>query len=163
MLFYRMMKEIPQNIPHAFLVTHTSRILHSYQKWTGKNLISTELVPKKSAMALFYAPFVVVSSTADSDPILNYGNQKALDLWEMSWETLTRTPGRHTAEPMHRDERQKFLEQVQKNGFIENYSGIRISSTGKRFKIEKATVWNLIDEAGHFYGQAATFSNWRFL
>ena len=95
--------------------------------------------------------------------ILNYGNQKGLDLWEMTWEILTKTPGRDTAEPMHREERQKFLDVVQKNGFIENYSGIRISSTGKRFEIEKAVVWNLVDIDGKFAGQAAMFNHWKNL
>ena len=34
--------------------------------------------------------------------MLNYGNRAALTLWEMSWEELTRTPSRLTAEPVAR-------------------------------------------------------------
>jgi hypothetical protein len=40
---------------------------------------------------------------------------------------------------------------------------VRVSKSGRRFIIEKATVWNLLDEVGAPCGQAATFGNWRFL
>lgn len=158
-----MQKELPPHIPREFATAQTRHILDSYKKWTGKNLIDPLNDSYLQACRLFWAPFVVVTSTNDPDPILNYGNQTALNLWEMSWQTLTQTPGRKTAEPIHRDERQKFLDTVKKNGFIDHYSGIRISSTGKRFKIEQATVWNLVDCAGKILGQAATFKNWTHL
>jgi hypothetical protein len=29
--------------------------------------------------------------------------------------------------------------------------------------IEQATVWNLLDDNGAFYGQAAMFKHWKFL
>jgi len=32
--------------------------------------------------------------------------------------------------------------------FSEGYRGVRISRTGKRFLIERATVWNVPNEAG---------------
>jgi hypothetical protein len=81
----------------------------------------------------------------------------------MDLETLTRTPSRLTAEPMHRDERAEFLRRVREQGFIDDYSGIRISSKGRRFRIGQATVWNVTDALGNYAGQAATFSNWEFL
>ncbi len=75
----------------------------------------------------------------------------------MDWNTFTRTPGRHTAEPVEREERARFLETVRKQGYVDDYRGIRISSTGRRFEIRQATVWNLIDEGGQYAGQAVTF------
>ena len=59
-------------------------------------------------------------------------------------------------------ERARLLQQVTEHGFINDYSGVRISKTGKRFVIEQATVWNLIGTAGTICGQAATFSRWRY-
>jgi len=56
-----------------------------------------------------------------------------------------------------------LLEIVSRDGFIDNYSGIRISKGGRRFEISNATVWNLISETGEPRGQAATFSEWKFL
>ena len=52
---------------------------------------------------------------------------------------------------------------VTARGFIDDYSGIRISKMGRRFRIEQATVWNLLDEHKNHAGQAALFSQWEFL
>ncbi len=69
-------------------------------------------------------------------------------------------PSRLSTEPMLREERQTLLDRVARAGFIDDYSGIRISATGRRFRIEQATVWTLIDEQGAVHGQAATFDRW---
>ena len=145
-------------------VIRWSKILvQSYQQLLGKELVSSSSTSEELARALFHAPFVVVSHGIQADPILNYGNQTALQLWSLSWEELTETPSRHTAEPVNRETRAVILEQAAKQGYIDNYRGIRISSTGKRFLIEQAVVWNLSDELGRKCGQAATFANWTWL
>ena len=112
---------------------------------------------------IFHAPFVVVSHGTEADPVLNYGNAAALALWEMSWEELTSTPSRLTAEAPNREERARLLAAVTARGFIDDYSGVRISKTGRRFRIARATVWNLISENGRPCGQAAMFNRWEFL
>ena len=106
-------------------------------------------------------PFVVVSHGTQADPILNYGNLLAQQLWEMDAQTLTSIPSRLTAEPMHRDERAEMMARALRDGFVDDYRGIRISRTGKRFLIERAVIWNLQDAAGRRLGQAATFSEWK--
>jgi hypothetical protein len=35
---------------------------------------------------------------------------------------------------------------------------VRVSATGRRFRIAGAIVWNLVDAAGLRHGQAASFS-----
>ena len=45
-----------------------------------------------------------------------------------------------------REERARLLETVARRGFIDDYSGVRISKTGRRFRIIRATVWNLLAE-----------------
>jgi hypothetical protein len=45
-------------------------------------------------------------------------------------------------------------------GFVDDYAGVRISRTGKRFRIEQAIVWNVVDAEGKDHGQAATFAHW---
>ncbi|MCM3630688.1 MEKHLA domain-containing protein [Paenibacillus glycanilyticus] len=87
----------------------------------------------------------------------------ALELWEMGWEQLTSTPSRLTAEPMERAERDRFFTQVTANAYVDNYTGIRISSSGRRFYIVNATVWNLVDEQGIYRGQAATFVDYKYI
>jgi hypothetical protein len=138
-------------------------LLESYEKLLKQPLMERKGDPSEQAKALFFAPFVVVSHGTESDPILNYGNQIALDLWEMSWEDLTQTPSRLTAEPINRQERERLLDRARQQGFVDNYRGIRISKTQKRFLIENAIVWNLTSDRGEPCGQAATFSDWSFL
>ena len=145
-------------------VIRWSQILaKSYRQLLGKELVSPSNTPEELAKALFHAPFVVVSHGTQADPILNYGNQTALQLWSLSWEELTKTPSRLTAEPVNRETRAVMLEQAAKQGYIDNYQGIRISSTGKRFLIEQAVIWNLYDDSVAPCGQAATFAYWTWL
>ncbi|MCA8989909.1 MAG: MEKHLA domain-containing protein [Planctomycetaceae bacterium] len=141
-------------------LTHTQILLDSYHALLGEQLIERSGNLEEDAKRLFDAPFVVVSHGTESDPILNYGNQTALALWEMTIEQFVQTPSRMTAEPVHRDERARLLERTSKQGFVDDYRGIRVTSTGQRFLIERATVWNLSDASGTRVGQAATFSEW---
>ncbi|AMV18053.1 MEKHLA domain-containing protein [Planctomyces sp. SH-PL14] len=144
-------------------ITRTQEILNSYEKWLGHPLIPRSGDPAEESHRLYHAPFVIVSHGTEADPVLNYGNATALALWEMPLPDFTRTPSRLTAEPMHRDERARMLEQTARTGYIDDYRGIRIASTGRRFRIDPATVWNVINAEGHPAGQAATFATWTFL
>ena len=139
---------------------HVQWLLDSFARLLGRELMARAGSVEEQAERLFHAPFVVVSHGTEADPILNYGNAAALALWEMDFATLTQTPSRLTAEPVHRDERARLLERTRRAGYVDDYAGIRISSTGKRFRIEQAIVWNLVDAAGVHRGQAATFDRW---
>lgn len=145
------------------VIAQTQRIARSLDHWTGRALLPGLFNPLGLAKNVFAAPFILVSHGTEADPILNYGNAAALELWEMAWAELTRTPSRLTAEAPNREERARLLAAVTARGFIDDYSGIRISKTGRRFRIEQATVWNLLDERGVAAGQAALFSHWKFL
>ena len=139
-------------------------IVESYRRLTGKPLLDAE--PSDDATlrhALWNAPRAIVAHGTEADPIFFYGNRLALELLEMSFEDFTRLPSRYSAEPLERDARARLLERVTRQGYVDDYSGVRIAASGKRFMIEAATVWNLIDEAGNHRGQAATFSDWRML
>jgi hypothetical protein len=138
-------------------------LLDSFRRWLGRDLIERKGSPEEQARALYHAPFVVVSHGMQADPILNYSNKVALDLWEMDWAQLTKTPSRLTAEPVNQAERARMLAQAQTQGFIDDYKGVRISGTGKRFLVEQAIVWNVVGAEGEQIGQAATFSRWTFL
>src|SRR5580658_2486705 len=154
------MDAIPQN---DVVAAHTLCLARSFKKWTGRDLLPGNFSAPELAGKIFRAPFVVVSHGTQADPILNYGNRTALALWEMSWDEFTRTPSRLTAEAPNREERARSLEAVTSKGFIDDYSGIRISKSGRRFRIAQATVWNLLTENGQPCGQAAMFDQWEFL
>ncbi|MEX0270593.1 MEKHLA domain-containing protein [Leptolyngbyaceae cyanobacterium UHCC 1019] len=145
------------------VVRHTQRLLHSFHQWTGKPLLTSHGDESEIAQTLFEAPFVVVSHGTEADPILNYGNRQALQLWRMEWKQFTQTPSRLTAESMERAERDRLLQQAKANGFINNYQGVRIDSTGQRFAIQNVILWTVLDERGIGCGQAATFDYWTFL
>jgi hypothetical protein len=145
------------------IIAQTQIFARSLKHFTQRELLPGNFSPAELAEKLFHAPFVVVSHGTEVDPVLNYGNATALALWEMTWAELTRTPSRLTAEAPNRDERARLLAEVTARGFIENYSGIRISKNGRRFRIAQATVWNLILENGPPGGQAAMFSQCEFL
>lgn len=144
-------------------IEHTELLLDSFRRWLGRDLLDSRRSPAEDAQALFEAPFVVVSHGTQPDPILNYGNRTALELWEMDLDTLLQTPSRLTAEPVHRDERARLLERTMRDGYVDDYSGIRITATGRRFRINRAIVWNLIDANRQRVGQAATFNTWEWL
>lgn len=139
---------------------HVQLLLDSFAERLGRELISRTGTAADQAERLFQAPFVVAAHGTEADPVLNYGNARALALWEMTWEEFTQTPSRLTAEPVHRDERARLLARTRQHGFVDDYSGVRVSKTGRRFRIEQAIVWNLTDSDGSHHGQAATFDRW---
>lgn len=145
------------------LVTHVGRLLDSFRWLLGRELLSRTGDAVEDARRVFEAPRVVVSHGAEADPILNYGNRAALALWETDFATLTRMPSRLTAEAPEREERARLLERTTRDGFVDDYRGVRISTTGRRFLIDRAVVWNLTDAACRRVGQAATFDRWTFL
>ncbi|MBX9759791.1 MAG: MEKHLA domain-containing protein [Beijerinckiaceae bacterium] len=142
------------------MVRHANLLLRSFARVVGRDLLPSGDSEAENARALFEAPFVVLSHGLQDDPVLNYGNRQALTLWEMSFAELTRMPSRVTAEPMLREERERLLAIAAQKGFIDDYAGVRISATGRRFRIENAIIWNVTDETGARVGQAATFDRW---
>ena len=135
-------------------------LLESYAFWLKRELVERTGSMDEQRRRLFLAPFVVVSHAESEDPLLNYGNRQALDLWEMTWAEFTATPSRLTAEPVNREERARTLDRVAAHGFVADYHGVRISRTGRRFLVEQATVWTVLDGHGTKRGQAAAFSRW---
>jgi hypothetical protein len=107
------------------------------------------------------APFCVLAHNTDADPRFVYANRAAQARFEYGWDEFTTLPSRLSAEAPDRAERQRLLDAVTRDGFIGDYRGVRIAKSGRRFWIESAVVWQLIDEAGVLRGQAAAFGDWR--
>jgi hypothetical protein len=145
------------------VIAQTQVMMLSFKLFTGRVLLPGEFSAPDRAEKVFHAPFVLVAHGTEADPVLNYGNAAAFALWEMTWEELTRTPSRLTAEAPNREERARLLAAVTEHGFIDDYSGVRISKTSRRFRIAQATVWNLLTPEGARCGQAAMFSHWQFI
>jgi hypothetical protein len=144
------------------IISHSHLLYTSFEQVTGHKLIDISS-SAEIAQALYTAPFVLLSHGTQPDPVFNYANLAAQQLWEMDWAQFTRMPSRLSAEKISQAERQAMLEEARQKGFISHYQGIRISSKGKRFMIKEATLWNVYDEKGEYRGQAATFPQWEFL
>lgn len=144
------------------IIIHSQRLLKSFQHWLGRSLLDVSGSPEEIAQALFEAPFVLLSHGTEVDPIFNYGNRQALELWELSWAEFTRMPSRKSAEAILQQERDRLLAEAVTQGFS-YFSGIRITSTGKRFEITDGILWNVLDEQHQPCGQAAVYSNCQFI
>jgi hypothetical protein len=140
------------------VVCHAQYLLNSFHHWFGRDLLPDQsTVPETAAHQLFFAAFAVLSHGIQPDPILNYGNQTALTLWEMEWPDFTKMPSRLTAEPDLREGRSQLLASVDQQGYLTGYEGVRISKTGQRFSVQNATIWKVLDQKGQYCGQAAAF------
>ena len=140
------------------------RILcNSYRHWTGHILLDPATDGLEAVRQFDTLPWAILSHGTQADPIFNYGNKTALDLFEMDWATFTALPSRLSAEALVQEERERLLARVTQHGYIDDYTGVRISSSGKRFLIRNATVWNLMDEKGQPYCQAALLKEWQAL
>lgn len=163
-----MISNQPPSDRNEFLAAHAVLMAQSFRHFTGRPLLGPPQCPPmpepgsatERMRLLFEAPFALVSHNTDADPIFNYANRTALALFEMEWGEFTTLPSRFSAEPVHRDERARLMARVAADGYIDDYQGIRIAKSGRRFRIENAIVWNLIDDSGRILGQAAMFHIW---
>ena len=147
----------------GFFIDHAGQRLMLIAE-SFERLIGRPLVPGKPNVAesLWQAPFVIVAHGTEPDPIFFFGNKRALDLFDISLEAFVAMPSRLSAEEGLRIERARLMERVARDGYIDDYSGVRISATGRRFHIANATVWNIVDGAA-LHGHAAVFEDWAFL
>jgi hypothetical protein len=143
-----------------FQSTHALLLIDSFRRLTGRELLAAANTPTEAAHRLYHAPFVVLSHDVAPDPVFTYANLAAQRLFELPWARIVGMASRYSAEPLARAERQRLLERVASHGYIDDYSGVRVSSTGKRFLVLDATVWNLVDARGNSAGQAASFADW---
>lgn len=143
---------------NGFQATSVRWILASYVRLLQRPLLPDD--DADPAWRLYHAPFVVLAHDAAPDPVFFYANRVAQHLFEMPWRQIVCLPSRLSAEPASREERRRLLARVARQGFIEDYGGVRISRSGHRFRIAGATVWNLADDHTSVVGQAAAFSTW---
>ena len=154
-------------LKYLFLISTLKQaelMCRNFRKFTGKELCkSSSPLGEDLLKELIVADFALVSHDTAEDPLFNFANRTALNLFEMSFSEFIALPSRKSAEPLHQEERSRLLSLVSSQGFIKDYCGIRISASGRRFYVEDAVVWNLIDESGEYKGQAAAFSKWRYV
>lgn len=132
----------------------------SHVRLTGRELCGgTPLDEARSdldiARDLYHHHEPLLCHDATDEPRFIYANLAAQHLWEMTWDAFIGLPSRLSAEPDERAERALMLARVAERGFIDDYRGVRISSSGQRFLVDQTTVWNVHDEFGNRIGQGA--------
>ena len=136
-------------------------LVSSYRRAVGREPAFLEPGAHRSAAWLYaQASHCVLAHNTDPDPRFTYANRAAQTAFDYDWDEITQLPSRLSAEPVDREERQRLLDSVARDGFATGYSGVRIAKSGRRFLIEEGVVWQLIDRDGAVRGQAATFANW---
>jgi PAS domain S-box-containing protein len=139
-----------------------SLLADSYARLLGRPLVPQAMPVAEAAEWLYEtAPFAVLAHNTDPDPVFIYGNVAAQRRFGYSWEEITRLPSRLSAEAPNREERQEFLERVQRLGYEAGYKGVRVMKSGERFMIEEATLWQLFDADGKLHGQAVVIPRTR--
>lgn len=140
-------------------------ILTSHQRAFGRPLLAgTGPIrdPRQAAQELFAATTVVLAHDGGADPRFVYANGAALRLWRRPWREMVGLPSRLSAAPAQRGERSAALARAQREA-IADYSGLRVDSRGRPFRLEGARLWTLLDTRGHPRGQAAAFARWWWL
>jgi hypothetical protein len=136
-------------------------IAQSYERLTGEPLVAPSSVGLEQAM--WDAPRAILAHGTEPDPRFFYGNRIALELFAMTAVEFVGLPSKRSAEPALRRERARMLAGLAERDIVDDYAGVRIAATGRRFAITRAQVWNIVDEHGGRHGQAATFAEWQFL
>ena len=137
----------------------TALLLESHQRLFQRPLIRSQSI-RLAAQELFVLDQVVLCHDGSEDPRFLYANRAALQLFSRNWEQMVGMPSRLSASANQRLSRREQLELARRQDKLENYSGVRVNSQGRRFQIRGARIWSLIDQERHYSGQAACFSQW---
>lgn len=137
-------------------------LVSSYRRLLGQSPPFLECAQPDAARWLYEgAPACVLAHNTDADPRFIYANRAAQELLEYSWDEIVTLPSRFSAEVPNRAERQRLLGAVARDGFATDYSGVRVSKSGRRFRIADGVLWQLRDTQDKLHGVAATFAHWQ--
>ncbi|QWP76218.1 MEKHLA domain-containing protein [Lysobacter sp. K5869] len=130
----------------------------SYRHWFGRSFAGDA---DASDWLYREAPFALLAHGNQDDPEFIYANAAAQRLFEYTWDQIVGLPSRLSAPADQRPARVALLQRVERDGFARDYEGLRVSRSGRRFWIERVTVWQLRDAAGCPAGLAALIPSWR--
>ena len=131
----------------------------SYAAVTGEPLVPAGMSDSEAAAWLYEAPFALLAHDTSPDPLFVYANLTAQQRFEYGWDEFVGLPSRLSAGGQAREERQLHGRGAA-HGYADDYRGLRIAKSGRRFWIEDATVWNLVGPESALVGQAALIRRW---
>jgi len=147
-------------------IMHTLLLVESFRRKVGRPIHpSIEDVEITAATQTVYeGPFVLLSHTPDRK--YNYANKAAQNLWGYTWEEFIGMESSKSAQPddtQEQSQRDALLAKAEEQGYIDNYSGVRIRKDGTKFRVSGLTLWNVESPSGTFLGQAAVFDTFEEL
>ncbi len=101
------------------------------------------------------APFGILAHNAETDPKFIYANKTALEMFDYGIDELLGMPSRLSAAPERQAARTAFLERVSAQGIAHDYADIRVTRSGRSFRIRDGSVWQVVAPDGSPIGQAA--------
>ncbi|WP_063639769.1 MEKHLA domain-containing protein [Myxococcus stipitatus] len=101
------------------------------------------------------APFMLLAQDTQADPVYFYSNATASERFGYSAEEFLVTPARFSAPPEGREERAELIERTYALGFTVGYSGVRVTKTGRLFRIHDVELWVVHDATGILIGLGA--------
>jgi MEKHLA domain len=101
--------------------------------------------------------FGILSHGIQEDPIYNYGNCAALQLFEQTLETLCQTPSRYSTVESLMEDRQQLIQNIRQMGYGTITNAVRTTSRGKLFVIPTIWIWHVYHDDGRRIGLAALY------
>lgn len=152
----------PEQYKDPEVVLQLLMITQSYKKQYDEFLMEVSF--DTLAEAMYIAPFACLAHNkfeeGVDDPVFTYANRAALQLFEGTWDSMIGLPSRNSADAEAQEERNQLLEVAATGGSIQDYSGWRVSMSGKRFKLKDVKLFNVTELDGTLWGQAAVFKQY---
>jgi PAS domain-containing protein len=136
-------------------------ILDSFRRLLGRELIGRTGDAGEDARRLFELPLGVLAHDTATTPLLDWANRAAAAAFDATPEELLGRPSAATAPADASADRERLFETLRRHGFVTGYTGMRITTTGRRFLIEDVTVLELRDGRGNPAGHAAIIGKTR--
>lgn len=143
---------------HALAVA----MARSYKQLTGEDLVEGDS-SGDIGDALYEADELLLCHDGATDPLFTYANRAAQRVFELEWNKFIGMPSRLSAAPDAQADRNELIVQATESGFFTGYSGVRVSSSGRKFEIQDAVLWRVTDEAGSVLGLACRVPSWRWM
>lgn len=130
----------------------------SYRRLAGHDLVEGSDI----ATAVYNSADMLLCHDGSEDPRFVYANQVAQDVFGRPWSEFVGMPSRLSAATDVQAERGKLIAQATESGYVTGYSGIRVSSSGSKFRILDATLWRVTDADGEVLGLACRIPRWEY-
>ena len=133
------------------------RIEICYKMMSGRPLPGPDRITDREWWLHYTAPYSILAHNGGADPHFIYANEFALRCFKYSREEMLSLPSRLSAAAPDQQERQKMLSGLASKGIVHGYSGVRVTRQGASFSIHNGVIWQLKNDDGTLWGQAAFF------